>query len=493
MGTTNVPCSVTLSASQGLHTAIRPAPVARLRQREAGVCVAMSTTRQRVQHLLRRAGFGYRADELDQYLALGLEGAVERLLAPESVDDSAADAEVQALDLSDLLEKRIKLFQAWHVRARASRRPLLEKMTYFWHDHFATAIHKVGHDDPMQLQNETLRSRALGSFRDLLLAIARDPAMMRWLDNQSNSVEAPNENYARELMELHTLGEGNGYSELDIKEAARALTGWRATRHGVCFIPRLHDFDKKTVLGVTGHLSDEGVIDLLAGRRETADYVGDKLWRFFAIPDPEPELLRRTTDAYLASDGSIRELLRVILLSEEMYSERAYRTRIKSPVELVIGAERALEVVTDGRPGLRHTRGMGQLLYDPPDPAGWEGDAAWVNSTTMLARSNFANELTRVRRRRGADIPALLERYGVIGSADEVVDWTCDLLVGGDVDAETRKLLADHLGGSFHFDFARAARDGTGRCTACSTSPSRCPCTRSRSERARSGDPHGQP
>ncbi len=313
----------------------------------------------------------------------------------------------------------------------------------------------------MQRQNETLRSHALGSFRDLLLAIARDPAMMLWLDNQSNSVEAPNENYARELMELHTLGEGNGYSELDIKEAARALTGWRATRHGVRFMSRLHDSGEKTVLGTTGHLRDEDVIDLLAERRETADYVGGKLWQFFAVPDPAPELVRRTTDAYFASDGSIREMLRVILLSEEMYSERAYRGRIKSPVELVIGAERALEVVTDGRPELRHTRGMGQLLYDPPDPAGWEGDAAWVNSTTMLARANFANELTRMRSRRGADIPALLERYGVTGSAGEVVDWTCDLLVGGDVDAETRNVLADHLGGSFHFDSGRAARDGS--------------------------------
>ena len=421
----------------------------------------MSTTRQHMQHLLRRAGFGYRADEFDQYLALGLEGAVERLLAPETVDDSAVDAEVQALDLSDLREKRIKLFQAWHVRMRASRRPLLEKMTFFWHDHFATAIHKVGRADFMQRQNETLRSHALGSFRDLLLAIARDPAMMLWLDNQSNSVEAPNENYARELMELHTLGEGNGYSELDIKEAARALTGWRATRHGVRFMSRLHDSGEKTVLGTTGHLRDEDVIDLLAERRETADYVDGKLWQFFAVPDPAPEFVRRTTDAYFASDGSIREMLRVILLSEEMYSERAYRGRIKSPVELVIGAERALEVVTDGRPELRHTRGMGQLLYDPPDPAGWEGDAAWVNSTTMLARANFANELTRMRSRRGADIPALLERYGVTGSAGEVVDWTCDLLVGGDVDAETRNVLADHLGGSFHFDSGRAARDGS--------------------------------
>ena len=139
---------------------------------------ALSSTRRRMQHLLRRAGFGYSASELEEYVALGLAGAVERLLAPEAVDDSAADAAVAALDV-DLEERRAGLWQAWHVRLEQSRRPLLEKLTYFWHGHFATAIHKVGRPELMQLQNETLRLHALGSFRDLLLAVTRDPAMMR--------------------------------------------------------------------------------------------------------------------------------------------------------------------------------------------------------------------------------------------------------------------------------------------------------------------------
>ena len=376
------------------------------------------------------------------------------------MDDSAAEAAVQSLDLTNLREERVKLFQAWHVRLLTTRRPLLERMTYFWHDHFAAAFSKVGRADAMHLQNETLRAHALGSFRDLLLAVARDPAMMVCLDNRSNSAEAPNENYARELMELHTLGEGNGYTERDIKEAARALTGWRLTPDGERFARRLHDGGAKTVLGVSGALSDEGLIDLLAERRETAEYIGGKLWRFFAMPDPGPELLQRTTRVYFDSGGSIRELLRVILLSEEMYADGAYRSRVKSPVEFVIGAERALELESDGRLEIHQTRRMGQLLYDPPSPAGWEGDAAWINSTTMLARSNFANQLTLLRAPHAADVAALLDRHGVTGSAEQVVDWALELLVGGDVDAPTRALLVDHLGGAHHFDFAEAARDG---------------------------------
>ncbi len=192
----------------------------------------LATERSRVQHLLRRAAFGYSAGELDEYVALGLKGTVERLLSPEAIDDSATEARVEALDLGDMEEERIKLFQAWHVRLQTTRRPLLEKLTYFWHDHFATGMRKVGRAVPMHVQNATLREHALGSFPELLLATARDPAMLVWLDNRSNSKAAPNENYARELMELHTLGEGNAYTETDIKEAARA--------HRMACQPRRH-------------------------------------------------------------------------------------------------------------------------------------------------------------------------------------------------------------------------------------------------------------
>lgn len=315
----------------------------------------------------------------------------------------------------------------------------------------------------MQLQNETLRAHALGSFRDLLLAVTRDPAMMRWLDNHTNVREAPNENYARELMELHTMGEDQGYSETDIKEAARALTGWALTRYGVRFVPRRHDPGSKTLLGVSGELTDADVIDILAERPETTAQLGRKLWRFFAVAEPTEEMIERTSRIYFATDGNIRELVRTILSSEEMYSDEAYRWRVKSPVEVVIGAAKALELPSDGRVERVFMERMGQLLFDPPNPAGWADGPAWVNSNTMLARSNFANEITRRRGRRGgfADMASLLRRRGLTGSAGAVVDWTLDLLVGGDVDAESRALLVEHLGGRQHFDFDEAAEDGS--------------------------------
>lgn len=443
---------------------------------------AFSSERQRIQHLLRRAAFGYDSNELEEYVALGLGGAVSLLLAPEIVDDSATDDAVAALSI-DLENQRAGLWQAWHVRLNQSRRPLLEKMTFFWHDHFATAISKVGDANLMHLQNETIRTHALGSFRDLLLAITRDPAMMKWLDNLNSNRKAPNENYARELMELHTMGEDNGYTETDIQEAARALTGWRPTFtktdsgkrrfSGIRFDPRRHDPGTKTVLGITGALKDTDVVNILAERPETAEHLGRKLWRFFAVPDPTPKMIESTSRVYFATDGSIREIVRTILSSEEMYSNAAYRWRVKSPVELVVGATKALEISSTGNPERRFTRDMGQQLYNPPDPAGWRDGSGWVNSNTMLARSNFANEITRsrggwdgfstsgVQHALISKITSLLIDHGITDSADEIVDWTLDLLVGGDVDEASRNVLVEHLGGEHHFDFAQASKDGS--------------------------------
>ena len=430
--------------------------------------MVLQTERQRIQHLLRRAGWSYSAAELEEYLALGLEGAVDRLLRPEDVDDSASDEAIEALIEADPREKRGALIGTWYMRLLTTRRPLLERMTYFWHDHFATALHKVGNPYPMHVQNETLRRLALGDFQELLQAITRDPAMMIWLDNRTNVKDATSENYARELLELHTLGEGVRYTETDIKEAARALTGWvvlgpRQTDGvpGARFVPRRHDGGEKTFLGVTGHLDDADIVEILATDSATADFVGRKLWRFFAMPEPGPELIERTTAVYFDSDRSIREVVRTILLSDEMYTTTAYRWRVKSPVELVIGAERALELSAPLRSEPHQTQAMGQLLFDPPNPAGWPEGGGWINSNTLLGRTNYANELTRFRRRAVFDPAALVRRHGAEESAEAVVDFLLDLLVGGDVDEPTRALLVAHLGCAHHFDLEAATRDGS--------------------------------
>ncbi len=438
--------------------------------------MALGTERQKIQHLLRRAGWGYSRAELDEYLALGLAGSIERLLTPESVDDSATENLLAGLQ-GDPTQERGALIAAWHLRIVTTRRPLLERMTYFWHDHFATAISDVENPAFMQAQNDLFRSRAFGRFDELLTAVSRDAAMMVFLDNRLNVRSAPNENFARELMELHTLGEGNVYTEQDIKEAARALTGWRITTEelpkdskqrypkptGAVLVPSRFDNGRKTFLGTTGNLNDQDVIRILAARPETAEFVGAKLWRFFAT-HPTPEMLARTTRAYFDSKYSMREVVRTILTSDEMYSEDAYRWRIKSPVEYVLGYTRALGLVGATGRSVTQVRAMNQTLYDPPGPQGWsKGGAGWIASTTMLARANFAYEVTRSDGPKGqvADVPAMLRAAGLTTSAAQIVDGLADLLVGGDLDEPTRQVLIDYLGGTAHFNFAEAQRAGT--------------------------------
>ena len=233
--------------------------------------MALATERQRIQHLLRRAGFGYSPEELGEYLALGLTGTIDRLLNPERVDDAVAEVAADAFR-EKALQDRQALLTTWHARLVLTKRPLLEKLTYFWHDHWATGIRKVNAPSYMLVQNEAIRAGALGKFRDLAMAMTRDPAMMIWLDNRDNVAKAPNENYAREFLELFTLGEGHLYTEKDVKEAARALTGWRVTAAkptpesnfpvatGVVFMPRQFDAGMKTFLGETGKFGDEDVV-----------------------------------------------------------------------------------------------------------------------------------------------------------------------------------------------------------------------------------------
>ncbi|MSQ31088.1 MAG: DUF1800 domain-containing protein [Dehalococcoidia bacterium] len=434
--------------------------------------MALTTERQRIQHLLRRAGFGYNASELDEYVLIGLKASVERLLSPERVDDRAADEALAGLR-AKASEDRGALTAWWQMRMVLSRRPLLEKLTFYWHDHWATGIRKVNNPAFMLAQNDTIRAGALGRFSDLALAITRDPAMMVWLDSTSNIVRAPNENYARELMELFTLGEGNGYTEKDVYEAARALTGWRILQDkpttevrfpaatGVALTRSQHDTGIKTVLGVTGHFADETVVDIVTSRRECAEYLGRRLWQFFAVPEPTAEMVERTTRVYFESDTCVRDMLRVILTSEEMYSDAAYRWRIKSPVEYITQALRSLDLSDRAGQAMREQRVQGQVLFDPPSPAGWDWGEAWINSNTLLARANFANNITlRGKPGQTVDVAAWLRERRATGSAAAAVDAVLDLVVGGDVDAGTRALLMDHIGGPLHYDFAQASKSG---------------------------------
>src|SRR5712691_891000 len=272
--------------------------------------MALDNTRSQVAHLLRRAGFGATEPELDEYTALGFAGALERLLNPEQVDDSATDAQLASLALDTADPESRRKIEAdkfwWFNRMLLTRRPLQEKMTLFWHTHFATANFKVGDALLMLQQNQLFRDNAMGNFESLLQQVTRDPAMLIWLDNRTNRKGAPNENYAREVMELFTIGIGN-YTDADVKQAARAFTGYslNADKNFV-FQPNQHDTGDKTFLGETKNWDADDVLATLVRHPATARFISSKLFRFFAYDTPDASTIDRLANTFGASGFDVR-------------------------------------------------------------------------------------------------------------------------------------------------------------------------------------------
>ncbi|TMH58820.1 MAG: DUF1800 domain-containing protein, partial [Betaproteobacteria bacterium] len=275
--------------------------------------------------------------------------------------------------------------------------PLTERMTLFWHNHFVSGQQKVKLAQLMYRQNVTLRANALGRFGDLLHAVARDPAMVIYLDNAQNRKGTPNENFAREVMELFTLGEGH-YGEQDIKEAARAFTGWSLDRDTGQFVFRrfIHDYGQKTVLGKTGNLDGDDVLDILLARPETAEFVMAKLWREFVSPDPDEKEVKRIAARFRDSRYDIKVALQALLTSDAFYAAENRGVLVKSPVDLVVGTLHQFGM----RPGepvpfAVAAAAMGQNLFAPPNVKGWPGGEAWINTSTLLARKAFLDRLFR--------------------------------------------------------------------------------------------------
>jgi uncharacterized protein (DUF1800 family) len=279
----------------------------------------------------------------------------------------------------------------WLDRMVRSQRPLVEKMTLFWHDHFATA----DQDTPLMLgQNQTLRRGALGSFRALLGDVTRDPAMQLFLSLADSDKRAPNENYARELMELFTLG--SGYGETDVREAARALTGWEARWandhfQGIRFNPEAHDPGAKRIFGRSGRFGTDDVLDLVVAHPRHAPFLVEKLWSFFVTSPPSRATLRALAAVYRRSGRRIKPVVAAILSHPAVYRSLDAPDMVKSPVVLVAGALRASGqgIVSDDWTWLLSS--MGQTLYEPPSVAGWEWGPAWMSSNSMRVRFDFAN------------------------------------------------------------------------------------------------------
>jgi hypothetical protein len=354
-------------------------------------------------HLYRRAAFGPSRADLLEAERLGFQGTLDMLLEGRPPGDyeehTLTDIGRIAANHGDMELRRWWLYCMLH-----SGHPLLEKLTLFWHNHFATSIVKVQNARLMFRQNCLLRKYALGKFGPFLQAMSKDGAMLFWLDSNSNIKGKPNENYAREVMELFSLGIGN-YTEEDIREAARAFTGWHTDGEGFQFKNAVHDYGPKTVLGQTGKWDGGDVVRIVLEQPAAARFLVRKLYHFLISENavPPDALLEPLCESFRKSDYDIKALVRTILASQHFYSAHAFRQRIKSPVEYVLGAVQAVyrrydEEEADYRPLPHHLlvswlNPMGQILFAPPNVKGWPGGRAWLTTSTVLERDNFAAAL----------------------------------------------------------------------------------------------------
>jgi len=378
---------------------------------------AKSWDRDRAAHLLRRAGFGGTPDQIDQLAAMPIENAVAHLVdydkaAPsgkpfkpvKGADRSEIRRQITAIDKDDRRELFSKLRQldqmqidemrAWWIeRMVTTPRPFEEKMTLFWHGHFTSGHREVHNSTMMCEQNQLYRDKGLGRFHDLVVAVSQNPAMLRYLNNDQNRKSAPNENYARELLELFTMGEGN-YTESDIKQAARALTGWTLRDGEFQILPPMHDYGDKTFLGRTGDFDGYDIINIIMDQPQTARHLARRLLVFFVTDDPPDALVDQFAATIRATDFNIRESMRRLFSSESFYEDAYVHNRIKSPVELVVGTLRLMEIQpTDHEAIQTALRDMGQELFQPPNVKGWPGGRRWINTATMFTRYNFASDV----------------------------------------------------------------------------------------------------
>ncbi|ALS64578.1 DUF1800 domain-containing protein [Pandoraea apista] len=380
------------------------------------------------RYLLTRTGYSPDARELAPFVGLTRAQAVDRLLEqtrrtavtppPVWVSDpplygvpvkNMTDA--QRRELNERRNRMAVSLAAWWAQEMASTpSPLTERMTMFWHNHFVSSDDKVREPVVLYRQNVLLRANALGNFGVLLHEVSKDPAMLIYLDGAGSRKGRPNENFAREVMELFTLGEGH-YTEQDVREAARAYTGWSIDRPTMSYVWRanVHDTGTKTVLNQTGDFDGDQMLDILLARPETATFVTGKLWREFVSPTPDPAQVQRVAGAFRASGYDIRVALRALLLSPAFWDARTRGTLVKSPSEFVTDTVREFDIGYDDPQMLaQQMRVLGQDLFRPPNVKGWPGGDAWIDSTTLLARKQFVERMFRATENANSGGPSMM-------------------------------------------------------------------------------------
>ena len=381
--------------------------------------------RRLAAHLFRRAGFGATAEQLRQAVTSDPLSLVQQMIAG-AADTTAFDASMQRMATTLLAGGDPRKIGAWWIyRMLHTPNQLQEKLTLFWHGHFATSAAKVEDARLMLEQNQLLRQYALGDFAALVQAVSRDPAMLIYLDSVTNRKTHPNENYARELMELFCLGEGN-YSEQDIRELARCFTGWEIKRQKFRFNRYQHDFGTKTILGKTGKLTGEDGVRIVLQQPAAADFIARKLVRFFVMDEPHPsdELIQPLAQQFRADDLQIAPLVQRILTSNLFFSEHAIGRKVRSPIEMAIGMLRTLEATTDTNRLAARLNQLGHGVLYPPNVKGWDGGRTWINSSTLLGRANLIRDVLVHENSRfgGGDLNELLAKHQ-IDSPETLVDW----------------------------------------------------------------------
>src|SRR5918999_186017 len=425
-------------------------------------------------HLMRRAGFGATYEELEARAAKGYEATVEELLHPEAQPDLEQDImmryQPQWLSQAGLEGQQ----EDWVFRMINTKRPLQEKIALFWHGIMCTGHAKCEYPKQQYIELDMFRRDGLGSFRDLLAGLASDPAMVFYLDNCMSHKDAINENWGRELLELFSMGVGMdnqaNYSEDDIKEAARAFTGWTISnaiprypygRYEAYFAynPYDHDNEEKTFLGETGRWNGEDIIDIIVRQPATARFVSRHLYNFFVADEPQvpawqntpprdPETIKMLEDEYFRSNYDIRSMLRVLFNSD--FFKNARFAKVKSPVETVVGTTRLVGDFTFPKPGMpalvAEMRYMGQDLANPPTVEGWHTGQEWIDSGTLVERINFtADQMGNIAL---PGIRAIIERLGAEGptlTPERLVHGCLQLLGHYELPEDTRSMLLEHL------------------------------------------------
>ena len=423
-------------------------------------------------HLMRRAGFGATYDELEARAARGYEATVEELVDPDAHGVPDYDELTLARYFPDMEVPSAPAMGTanFMYHLYTTPRPLVEKMTLFWHMVFATGNSKVDNPPEMLQQIQMFRDHGMGNYKDLLLRLSKDPSMIFWLDNNENHKRAPNENWGRELLELFSMGQGN-YTEDDVKMAARAFTGWTILpkiprtpyqRHHWKFIYKAedHDHGEKTFLGHTGRFNGEDIIDIVVDQPATANFMARHLYNFFVadevqvpswldVPPKDPEAVEAIAKVFVESEFDIKSTLRFLLNSDFFKDESVWFAKVKNPAEVVAGTIRLIGDFQEPRPGvlpmgLEGTY-QGQDLINPPSVEGWHTGREWIDTGSLVRRVNFVADSFS-----NAEMPGIKSIINRLGAREtltpeEFVDGCLELLGAVQITDETREQLLTHV------------------------------------------------